>query len=129
MALSHKARKRWSLVILLVWLPLFVVVAVTLVNWLGARFGRLPILAELVVYVGLGFLWALPFKRVFRGIGQADFTHPHEHQAVALQRGVAAHPRLRRHGALAWHVGAHAVGAVAHAVVGADHFIATTPPQ
>lgn len=72
MALSHKARKRWSLVILLVWLPLFVVVAVTLVNWLGARFSRLPILAELVVYVGLGFLWALPFKRVFRGIGQAD---------------------------------------------------------
>lgn len=76
MALSHKARKRWSLVILLVWLPLFVVVAVTLVNWLGARFGRLPILAELVVYVGLGFLWALPFKRVFRGIGQADPDDP-----------------------------------------------------
>lgn len=72
MALSYKARRRLALLILLVGLPAYVVVAVTAVNWADRTFGRLPILAEVAVYVGLGFLWALPFRRVFRGIGQAD---------------------------------------------------------
>jgi hypothetical protein len=27
---------------------------------------------ELFIYVALGVIWALPFKFVFRGIGQAD---------------------------------------------------------
>ena len=43
-------------------------VAVSVVNWLE----RPSILVELAVYVGLGFLWILPFRFVFRGIGQAD---------------------------------------------------------
>lgn len=68
MALSYKARKRWSLVILLVGLPIYVVASITVVNWLD----RPPLLVELIVYVVLGFLWITPFKFVFRGIGQAD---------------------------------------------------------
>jgi branched-subunit amino acid transport protein len=68
MALSYKARRRWSLVILLIGLPAYIVAAVTVVNWLD----RPSILVELLVYVGLGVLWALPFKYVFRGVGQAD---------------------------------------------------------
>lgn len=68
MALSYKARRRWSLVILLIGLPLYIVAAVTVVGWLD----RPPLLVELFVYVALGFLWALPFRFVFRGIGQAD---------------------------------------------------------
>lgn len=68
MALSYNARRRWSLVILLIGLPLYIVAAVTLVGWLD----RPPVLVELVVYVVLGALWALPFRFVFRGIGQAD---------------------------------------------------------
>jgi hypothetical protein len=76
MALSWKARRRWSLVLLLVGMPAYVVVAVTLMNWLDARFGRLPIWAEVAVYVALGFLWALPFRRVFRGVGQPDPDAP-----------------------------------------------------
>lgn len=68
MALSYKARRRWSLVILLIGLPLYIVVAVTVVGW----FDRPGILLELVIYVGLGILWALPFRAVFRGIGKAD---------------------------------------------------------
>ena len=68
MALGYKARKRWSLVILLVGLPLYIVAAVSLVNALG----RPPIWAELLVYVALGFLWAIPFRFIFRGVGQAD---------------------------------------------------------
>ena len=66
--LSYKARRRWSLVILLVALPAYVVSAVTVMNWLD----RPPFLVELLVYVALGILWALPFKFVFRGVGKAD---------------------------------------------------------
>ncbi|MEL6645729.1 MAG: DUF2842 domain-containing protein [Pseudomonadota bacterium] len=68
MALSYKARRRWSLVILLVGLPVYIVTAVTIMNWLG----RPPLWVELGVYVALGIVWALPFKAVFKGIGQAD---------------------------------------------------------
>ena len=67
-----KTRKRWSLVILLIGLPLYIMVAVTLMNWLDRSFGRLPILVEVLVYVALGILWALPFKRVFTGIGKDE---------------------------------------------------------
>jgi uncharacterized membrane protein YuzA (DUF378 family) len=68
MALSYKSRRRWSVVILLVGLPLYIILAVNLV----ALFGRQSILVELVIYVVLGIVWILPFKSIFRGIGQAD---------------------------------------------------------
>ena len=74
MSLSYKARKRWSLVILLIGLPLYIVAAVTVVNLLD----RPPIWAEFLVYVGLGFLWAVPFRFVFRGVGQPDPDDPEE---------------------------------------------------
>ncbi|WP_170435010.1 DUF2842 domain-containing protein [Ruegeria arenilitoris] len=66
--LSYKARRRWSLVLLLVGLPLYIVAVVTIVNCLD----RPSILVELLVYVVLGVLWALPFKFVFRGVGKED---------------------------------------------------------
>ncbi|MDQ2065758.1 DUF2842 domain-containing protein [Xinfangfangia sp. CPCC 101601] len=72
MALRYKTRKRLALLILLVGMPLYIVAAVSLMNWLGSSFGRLPIWAELVVYVGLGLIWILPFRKIFTGIGQAD---------------------------------------------------------
>ncbi|WP_103256651.1 DUF2842 domain-containing protein [Tabrizicola aquatica] len=68
MALSYKARRRWALVILLIGMPLYVVVAVNLIDLIE----RPSIPVELAIYVGLGFLWALPFRFIFRGIGQAD---------------------------------------------------------
>jgi hypothetical protein len=68
MALSYTARRRWALVILLIGLPVYIVAAVTLVGLLD----RPSFLMELAIYVGLGFAWALPFRFVFRGIGQAD---------------------------------------------------------
>ncbi|MTH34163.1 DUF2842 domain-containing protein [Paracoccus limosus] len=67
-----KARKRWSLVILLIGLPLYIMVAVSLVNWMDRAWGRQPILIELAVYIGLGILWIMPFRRVFRGIGKGE---------------------------------------------------------
>jgi len=68
MALSYKARRRWALIILLIGLPLYIVAAVTVVD----LFERPPFWAELLIYVGLGIVWALPLRAVFRGVGQAD---------------------------------------------------------
>ena len=68
MSLSWRARRRWALVLLLVGLPLYVMAAVTLVG----LFERPPILLELAIYVGLGIVWALPFRFVFRGVGRGD---------------------------------------------------------
>ena len=68
MALSYKTRKRLSILLLLVWLPAYIVAAVKLVSLID----RPPILLELALYIGLGILWALPFRRIFRGVGQPD---------------------------------------------------------
>ena len=68
MALSYKARKRWSLLLLVLGLPLYIAVAWYLVNLLE----RPSVLVELAIYLGLGLVWALPFKFLFKGIGQAD---------------------------------------------------------
>jgi hypothetical protein len=66
--LSHKSRRRWALVILLVGLPLYIVVAVNVIG----LFDRPSFLAELAIYVVLGIVWALPFRFIFRGVGKAD---------------------------------------------------------
>ena len=68
MALSYKARRRWSLVILLIGLPLYIGVAV----WVVTLFDRPAFWVEILIYVGLGNVWAIPFKFIFKGIGQAD---------------------------------------------------------
>lgn len=83
MALAYRTRKRLALLILLVGMPLYVVVAVNVADWARATWGRLPILAEVAVYVGLGFLWALPFRSIFRGIGQPDPQAPADPRAPA----------------------------------------------
>lgn len=72
MALSYKARRRWSLIILVIGLPLYIVVAVNVV----ALFERPGILLELAIYIVLGLLWAIPFKFVFKGVGKADPDAP-----------------------------------------------------
>lgn len=72
MALSWKTRRRLSLVLLLIWLPLFVVAAVTIMNAIE----RPPLWLELAIYVVLGVIWALPFRFVFKGIGKPDPDAP-----------------------------------------------------
>ena len=71
MVLSYKARRRWSLVILLIGLPVYVVASISILS----LFERPSILLELFIYIALGILWALPFKYVFRGVGQNDPDH------------------------------------------------------
>ena len=72
MALSYKTRRRLSLLILVIGLPLYIVVAVNVVDLVN----RPSVLVELAIYVGLGFLWMIPLRSVFRGIGQADPDQP-----------------------------------------------------
>lgn len=76
MALGYRTRRRLSLLILLIGLPAYVVAAVSATGALDARFGRPPVWAELLIYLGLGFLWALPFRLVFRGVGRAEPQPP-----------------------------------------------------
>ncbi|WP_324751689.1 DUF2842 domain-containing protein [Roseovarius sp. Pro17] len=73
MTLSYKARRRWSLVILLIGLPAYVVAVISLIAWLP----DLPGWVNFVIYVTLGFVWMVPLKFVFLGIGQADPDAPH----------------------------------------------------
>lgn len=69
MALSYNARRRWSLVVLLIGLPVYIVMAV----WLMSFFETRPhIVVEVLIYLGLGVLWAFPLRAVFKGVGQAD---------------------------------------------------------
>lgn len=68
MTLSWKARRRWALFALVVALPLYIIVAVTIVT----LFERPPFLLELAIYVVLGILWAFPLKKLFMGISQPD---------------------------------------------------------
>ncbi|MCC5975046.1 MAG: DUF2842 domain-containing protein [Rubellimicrobium sp.] len=68
MALSYNARKKWALVVLLVGLPVYILAAL----WLVSLFERPNMLVEFGIYLGLGIIWALPFRFLFKGIGQAD---------------------------------------------------------
>lgn len=67
-----RARKRWALVLLLVWMPVWIGLC-----WWGLSraydvWGRPPMLVEAVVYLILGVLWAVPFRSVFRGVGKGE---------------------------------------------------------
>ena len=64
--LSIKLKKRLSLLILLVGLPVYIILSITVLNLLD----RPPIILELGIYLILGILWALPFKYIFRGVGK-----------------------------------------------------------
>jgi hypothetical protein len=76
MALSWRARRNWSMVVLLVGLPVYIVVAVTLVDALRERLGRPAWILEILIFVLLGVVWALPFRSLFRGIGRDDPNAP-----------------------------------------------------
>jgi hypothetical protein len=71
-ALSYKTRKRLSILILLVGLPLYIVVAVNVVEMFDGRASS----SSFLIWVALGILWALPLKAIFKGVGQADPDAP-----------------------------------------------------
>lgn len=66
MKLSWKARRRWAIFVLVIAMPAYIVAVVNVID----LFDRPPFWVELVVYVALGIVWALPLKALFKGIGQ-----------------------------------------------------------
>lgn len=70
--MKYRTRRRLSLVVLLVVMPAWIVAALALVAWSDRSFGRMPIGLEMLVYLLLGVVWILPFRRVFLGVGKAD---------------------------------------------------------
>jgi hypothetical protein len=74
MALTYKTRRRLSLLILLVGMPAYIALA----WWVMSLFERPGIWLEFGIYIVLGILWVLPFKAVFKGVGQADPDAPRD---------------------------------------------------
>lgn len=70
MVLSYKARRRWSLVVLMVGIPLYIIVAWAILSRLALW--QLPVLVEFVIYVVAGTAWVFPLKPIFLGVGKAD---------------------------------------------------------
>lgn len=66
--MSYKFRKFLSAIVLLVWLPVYIVIATSIVS----EMERPSIALELAIYAVLGILWALPFRWLFRGVGRED---------------------------------------------------------
>lgn len=72
MALSYKARKRWSLFILLVGLPIYIAVIWFILSLLEG----FSIWIQLGASLAFSVLWAFPLKAVFLGVGKADPDAP-----------------------------------------------------
>ena len=66
--MSYKLKRRLSLFLLIVGLPLYVILIVNLIS----SFDRPNFLVELLIYLFSGIVWALPLRSVFRGVGQAE---------------------------------------------------------
>jgi len=77
--MKYRTRRRLSLLVLLVVMPAWMVTALVLIAWWDRNFGRMPVPLEMLVYLMLGVVWILPFKRVFLGVGKADPDAPPEH--------------------------------------------------
>jgi hypothetical protein len=72
--LSYRARRFWSIVVLVIGLPVYIVVAVNVVE----MFERPAFWVELLIFVALGIIWMLPLRFVFLGVGRADPDAPGE---------------------------------------------------
>ncbi len=66
--MSYKLKRRLSLLILLVGLPVYIILMVNLIS----SFNRPNFIVELLIYLLSGIVWAFPLKSVFRGVGQAE---------------------------------------------------------
>ena len=63
---SYRLKKFLAILVLLLWLPIYIVLVLNIL----ALFERPSLVVELLVYVIAGVLWALPFKALFKGVGQ-----------------------------------------------------------
>ena len=66
--MSYKLKRRLSLLILVVGLPVYIILIINLMS----TFDRPNFVVELLIYLLSGVVWAFPLKSVFRGVGQAE---------------------------------------------------------
>ena len=66
--MSYKLKRRLSLLILVVGLPVYIILIVNFIS----SFERPNFVVELLIYLFSGVVWAFPLKSVFRGVGQAE---------------------------------------------------------
>ena len=78
--MTYKARKRLALFVLVIGLPIYIILAVTVMSYMMTQEVRFPLAVEFFVYVLLGIGWAFPLKWVFKGIGQPDPDAPQQSQ-------------------------------------------------
>lgn len=88
MKLSIKTKKLLSAVVILIWMPLYVFLAIPILSNLP----RLPILIEVAIYILAGIIWVLPFRFVFLGVGKAA---PEDENAQFLDDGLIAADKAR----------------------------------
>ena len=62
--MSYKLKRRLSLLVLVVGLPVYIILIVNLI----ASFDRPNFIVELFIYLLSGIVWAFPLKSVFRGV-------------------------------------------------------------
>ncbi len=62
------SRKKQAYLVLFVFLPAYIMFAVTII----ALIDRLNIWVELLVYLLLGIVWVFPFKLTFRGLASKN---------------------------------------------------------
>ncbi|MEJ8559892.1 DUF2842 domain-containing protein [Yoonia sp. GPGPB17] len=78
--MQYKARKRLAIFVLVIGLPVYIILAVTIMSYMMTQEIRFPLVVELFAYVALGIGWAFPLKWVFKGIGQPDPNEPPQQQ-------------------------------------------------
>ena len=66
--MSYKLKRRLSLLILVVGLPVYIILIINLIS----TFERPNFVVEILIYLLSGVVWAFPLKSVFRGVGQAE---------------------------------------------------------
>tara|TARA_B100001939_G_scaffold23669_1_gene19219 strand:- start:233 stop:445 length:213 start_codon:yes stop_codon:yes gene_type:complete len=64
--ISYRLKRFLAIIVLLLWLPFYIVLVLNIL----ALFERPSLVVELLLYVIAGVLWALPFKALFKGVGQ-----------------------------------------------------------
>ena len=72
--MSYGTRRFLSAMVLLIGLPLYIIAAIYVIS----LFDRPPFLLEVLIYIVLGIVWALPFRALFRGIGKPDPDAPQD---------------------------------------------------
>ena len=66
--MSYRLRRILSVFVLLIALPIYVVIVISVM----ALFERPTLIIDMLIYLALGVVWAFPLKSVFMGVGQED---------------------------------------------------------